>query len=285
MALKQLSADNVNFRIEWPQGPLHVQGPMSIFCWGSDTTGTQSQEALLATSGTSATNAGGNWWMAATNDGLGAGDNIEFIAVGWSGSPGYWACDTGLGGTFGSGAWHNFGVAYAYTSTSDVPVGYVDGQPVAFTNVGSTPAGTPTGAIGTAAPVILGAPGGGHNAAQSWAVEHAAWWNVVLTDAEWALLGAGVPPFLIRPDALIWYAPCLAGDGEGVNCFAYDYGLGQSGIGANLPGSDTLLSLPGPPMMPLTQEWFDRAIVAAAAAAVDGGYSSPIIRIRRSAWR
>ncbi len=36
-------------------------------------------------------------------------------------------------------------------------------------------------------------------------------WNIILTDAEVALLATGIAPWFIHPEALIFYAPLLHG--------------------------------------------------------------------------
>jgi hypothetical protein len=48
-------------------------------------------------------------------------------------------------------------------------------------------------------------------------IAHPAIWNVALTDAEVAMLGAGISPLRVRPQSLVMYLPYLGRNGPEID--------------------------------------------------------------------
>ena len=121
--------------------------------------------------------------------------------------------------------WHHVLCSYKNSTTGDLPVIYQDGAALAWDSVDSTtPGGSFTADPGN--PLVLGCKTYTNSpATMNGAIAHAAVWSDMLTPIEAQLLASGVPPQLIRSDALVFYCPCL---GDATQ--ALDLGRARLGI-------------------------------------------------------
>lgn len=126
-----------------------------------------------------------------------AGDPIRFraLAGGTAGS----AEATGI--DFAANTWYH--VCGVETSATDRAV-FVDGGNKGTNATNRSPANADNITIGADGNSTFSSPFSGD-------VAEAAVWNVALTDAEVAVLGKGVPAFMVRPSALVFYAPLIRG--------------------------------------------------------------------------
>jgi hypothetical protein len=156
--------------------------------------------------------------------------DIEFDALSWGTAGGFW----GWALPFTDTQWHSYLVTYAYSSTADNAVLYADGALQPSYSFADAPSGA-RGATDTNNILV----GDYQYQARGWqgSLAHVAVWNSILTPLEALLVASGVPPPLIRPDALVFYCPC-AGDPKQ----ALDLGRAQLGLGtptgAWLPADD-----------------------------------------------
>lgn len=104
-----------------------------------------------------------------------------------------------------TGAWHQIGLTYDNTSTSNNPAMYLDGSSVTVT--------TSTAPVGTASTSTdpYGVGNRPSDKARVWDGMIAEWavWNVILSAGEMAALGAGFSPLLVRPQSLVSYCPMV----------------------------------------------------------------------------
>ncbi|KKL48686.1 hypothetical protein LCGC14_2323050, partial [marine sediment metagenome] len=117
----------------------------------------------------------------------------------WSSATGIWKWDTDPT----SGAWHHVGVTYDAEFTSNDPVLFLDGVPVASTELQA-----PVGAVTTNTDkYVLGNRGAGNRGWDGRQAELGVW-DRILSDAEMAALGKGASP-LNFPDALVMPIPLV----------------------------------------------------------------------------
>jgi hypothetical protein len=165
----------------------------------------------------------------ATTGGGGTNNNIEFTANNWGTTEGDWSWDGAQDLNF-----HAHLVTYNYGSTSNVPSYYLDGVAKSLVLTSSSPVGSLTG---DSTNLTVGGEGSGHTKSFGGSIAHAAIWSAVLTPLEARLLADGVPPLLIRPDALVFYCPCSGDPAQ-----ALDLGRAQLGMasvtGTWLPADD-----------------------------------------------
>jgi hypothetical protein len=118
---------------------------------------------------------------------------------GWSSNAGTWTFPL-----IATGAWRHILIAYNAGATGNDPLVWVDG--VAQT---VTQGGTPAGTVNTNAdPYQVGNSSGGTQAWDGILAEFAVW-DALLGLAEAQQLADGVSSLLIRPDALVSYAPLI----------------------------------------------------------------------------
>lgn len=99
-------------------------------------------------------------------------------------------------GSYTAGTWHQGGAVYtSHTSRT----AYIDGA-------AGSPETTDTGVINASDRISIGRAG---DNSPDWYMDgkiaEAAIWNVALTDAEMAILGAGKSPLFVRPGSLVFY--------------------------------------------------------------------------------
>lgn len=124
-----------------------------------------------------------------------AGNPVVFTADGDEGADNL-LTSTGIGAT---NVWHH---ACGVSAAIDDRRVYLDGGGKNTSAVTMTPSGLDRISIGAA-------EGGGTASVFSGAVAEVSAWNVALTDAEVAVLGAGYSPLFIRPQSLVLYAPLI----------------------------------------------------------------------------
>lgn len=107
--------------------------------------------------------------------------------------------------------WHNIGITYDGSSTSNVPVVYMDGSPLSVTTTT-----TPSGTITTGAAVLsLGNRQTDSLRNFDGKMAHASFWTGVnLTANELIALSNGTSPLNIRPDKLMVYTPLYGANSE-----------------------------------------------------------------------
>lgn len=192
---------------------------LSVFCRGQmiSLTTPDTQMAVVKRTGTAANT--GLFKSSFGNDGVGTNNNWEFASYNWTSTVGTWFWD----GPQDTG-WHAHLVTYSYSSTSNLPIYYLDGIAQTIVSTVSSPAGS----IGSDnSPLCVG--GTTSSTTKSWggALRDAALWNTILTPLEAVLLASGLPPPLIRPDALVFYCPCSPDPAQAV-----DLGFAQLGMAA-----------------------------------------------------
>lgn len=154
----------------------------------------------------------------------------------WSTTNGSWKVTAEL-----RGAWHHIGVTYDGSSTSNVPVFYLDGTKPAITT-NTTPVGTYVG--GTQAFIIgNNASAAGIRVWDGMIAFFGMWNNVILSDGEMLSLAAGCNPLLVSPQYLLTYLPL---DGTSKPEFDLVRTWPNSITGALLGKSD-------PPVQPLSR--------------------------------
>lgn len=102
---------------------------------------------------------------------------------------------TPIGAALSTGVWHH--IAFVGTSSTNRN-GYLDGSATPITNLANITAAQDTLAVGDFA---------GGSGALDGLLADVAIWNVDLTAGEINALASGMPPYLIRPSALIGYWP------------------------------------------------------------------------------
>lgn len=100
--------------------------------------------------------------------------------------------------------WHQIGVTYNDTSTSNDPVMYLDGVAQSITEY-STPSGTP---IDNASGYSIGNRIGALDVSWDGYIAEVAFWDRILTAGEMAALGKGASP-LFFPNDLVLYYPLI----------------------------------------------------------------------------
>lgn len=163
-------------------------------------------------------------WVYRVSDGEGAGGRmfdkrasggaqVEVLSIGsflagsylytraWSGGTGAWGFAYPA-----TNAWRHLGVTYDAGAAANDPLMYLDGVSQAVSE--SAP---PSGAPSTNADAYM--IGNRSEGDRTWdgRIAEFAVWDVILTAAEMAALGAGISPLLIRPASLVSYVPLLGG--------------------------------------------------------------------------
>lgn len=100
-------------------------------------------------------------------------------------------------GSYTGGVWNHAGAAFAAINDR---IAYVNGGGSGSNASSATPSGLDTLVIGAR----KGSTTGDFYAGD---ICEAGWWNVALTPAEWAILGLGYSPLLVRPQNLFAYVP------------------------------------------------------------------------------
>ena len=172
--------------------PLTTPYPMSMHCWFKISAGVTTFHTLMAVSDLASSD---DYIRFQARIGLylrlQQADNLNAsVLVATSTAP---AADT----------WHSAGLYVASTTSRGV---LLDGGGKA-TNIASTNAPT-------ASKLLVGVleRSGGRIEYADGVIAHPAVWNVVLTDAEFASLAAGLSPLKVRPESLVFYAPHLGRD-------------------------------------------------------------------------
>lgn len=123
----------------------------------------------------------------------------NFTARRWATTDGIWTI-----GRPSASTWAQIGVSYDYGSTTNDPEMYTNGTPVTETET-ATPAGTPLDSDAGIDTSIGNESAGTRN----WAgrLAECGIWSVILDALEFAALGKGLCPLLIRPESLVFYSP------------------------------------------------------------------------------
>lgn len=109
----------------------------------------------------------------------------------------------------GLNKWQHICATLDASSSSNLPVVYVNGTSVSVSNASGSPTGSP---IGTAATAFVG--GGGVVTWNGKLAEFAAWNGVILTSSQCKALSQGFSPLKIQPASLEVYLPLLGKTGE-----------------------------------------------------------------------
>lgn len=102
--------------------------------------------------------------------------------------------------TASTGAWHHVGLVKSGAAAHAL---YLDGGNKVTDATSSTPTGLDATEFGT-----LNNGGSRSNYFNGLEAEWGVW-NVALSDLEFMILAAGISPLLVRPDALVFYAPLM----------------------------------------------------------------------------
>lgn len=164
--------------------------PVTLACWvyPSDTAGSGYVPMTLTTGTTSR-------FQLLMNGGV-AGDPVLAQAINTSGTIGQATTTVGFAAT----TWQHVCGVFAASNSRAI---YLDGANKQ-TNTTSVTVATPDR-------VTLGTrySSGARGLYFNGSIAEAAIWNVALSDSDVAILAMGVSPLLVRPDALVWYAPIV----------------------------------------------------------------------------
>ena len=163
--------------------------PLTMACWFNSTDLTLGQALINITDNSSTTN-----YFTMLAHGTLTGDPVTALTRGGG------VNQTAMSSTgFSSGVWHHACAVYASSSSQ---AAYIDGGSKGTNSGTSNPTGIDDLNIGRAGDSTPGAYMEGK-------IAEAAIWNVALTDAEVASLGAGFSPLIVHPKNLIFYAPLI----------------------------------------------------------------------------
>jgi hypothetical protein len=236
MAFYQATQDSTTPLIDFGRTTaIDNLAPLSAFCWAR-------MDVLASTIANSATMlgksnsvvSGGNALFAIglEADGVGTGNNASLTASRWSTQLGAWVWD----GPQDTKIWHAHLTTYSYSSTSDVPLYYLDGAQKSLVST----LRVPTGSLNAeTSDVCIGNNKSSDADSFPGALAQCAIWNAILTPLEAQLLAGGVPPPLIRPDALVFYCPCSADPTQALGLGRTQLGM-ASVTGTWLPADDPL---------------------------------------------
>lgn len=140
-----------------------------------------------------------------------------------------------------SGSWHHILMTYDASSSSNVPVMYLDGVSQSITTT-TSPVGSANGASSTNG--IIGNNGGG---VRNWdgMIAHLAAWNIILNQGDATYLAAGNSPYLNHKESLMLYPPLYGNNNPETDLINGT----SSSITGTLKGSSdpAIKAIPGPP--------------------------------------
>jgi hypothetical protein len=170
-----------------------------------------------------------------------SGTTAATFGSGWSGGQATWTTTSSLS----TATWHSLGWSYDFGSTSNNPIGYLDGTKLTVGS-GLTAGTAPSGTHGTAANnLYIGNVNAGTRVLDGRMAGFVVW-NIILTDLEFAALGRGIQPYNIRPASLAGWWPI-----DGIQSPEPD--LSGNKLNGTLTG--TLFAF-GPPVTPFTPRWW-----------------------------
>lgn len=183
--------DAVSDRIRSATAPV-TAAPFSIACWARSDDETAAQAAISIGD----KDVTGHFWDILFVGNV-AGDPIRFraLAGGTAGSA------EAVGIDYAANTWYH--VCGVETSSTSRAV-FVNGGAKGTNATNRSPANADNVTVGADGNSTPSSPFSGD-------IAEAAVWSVALTDAEVAVLGTGVPAFMVRPASLVFYAPLVRG--------------------------------------------------------------------------